>query len=261
LGALFGLVTSPCARGPVFSLLALVGIPWMTFAIAAPKRMSLGRQFGLFFADAEAMVLAALSFVGGRRDAAADVVGAHRSFIERSYTGTSAAELVSGDPLRLHHARRVAMMVTTMAVGSALAVPLVFSSVFTYGSGVMAVGTFILDLVVLAAVTRVVAERAALRLAEASIALGAHLPHARLRLSPLFAMLGGTMGLIGGMLVLLADGAASAVESLLFLGRPMVESFVWFVAAMGGLTMVVSVALGALMGVAMALAQPAQPRD
>jgi hypothetical protein len=257
LGALFGAATSPCSRGALWSSMALVMVPWLTFAIAAPSRMPLVRQLRLFGADLESVVLYMLARVAGRRDAATRVQEAHRQRVEHVYAGTSAADLVTADPERLHHARRVAFMTASTAIISSLAVPFAFPSVFTYGTGLSSVVVFGIDLVVACVVIRLVTERAALRLAESSFALGDQLPHARVRLVPLFAMLGGAMGLVGGMLVLLADGAASAVETYLVFGQSMARSFSWFVATMSPLTMVTSMLLGSVMGVSIALAQRA----
>ena len=39
LGALFGLMASPAARAPMVSIFVVVGVPLMTFAVAAPSRV------------------------------------------------------------------------------------------------------------------------------------------------------------------------------------------------------------------------------
>ena len=41
LGGLFALSASPCARVPLVSALVIIGVPLMTFGVAAPSRIGL----------------------------------------------------------------------------------------------------------------------------------------------------------------------------------------------------------------------------
>ena len=70
LGALFALSASPCAGLPFVSALVIIGVPIMTFGVAAPSRIGLFREVRLFWSDIESLVLTSLlRMVGRRQDA------------------------------------------------------------------------------------------------------------------------------------------------------------------------------------------------
>ena len=118
LGALFALSTSPCARVPPVSALVIIGVPLMTFAVAAPSRIGLIRELALFMRGLEATLLQVLLFAVGRRRDAYRARDVFRARVENAYAAGSdrLADAVRDDPLRLHHARRLASLATLLAL-------------------------------------------------------------------------------------------------------------------------------------------------
>jgi hypothetical protein len=251
LGGAFGFLTAPGCKGPMFTLALLVGIPTLTFAVAAPSRLSFLWSIRLFAADVESAVLQALCVVTGRSQARSAVSALHAERVELAYASTEAVRL---DPERFHHARRMAMAASGVGVLAAMIFPATDEN-YTYGVGMMAVSTFSLDLLLVGLASRFVAERVAVRLTEVSLAMGAG-PLARARQLPLMTALGATLGSIGGLIVVLAGAAACAVESTVFLQQPMLLSFGLFLGTVGGKGLTMGMTFGAIFGAGLAWAQP-----
>jgi hypothetical protein len=257
LGALFGLMASPCARGPFVGAFVIFGVPLLTFCVAAPGRLSAWTELRLLVRDVQAGLLSTLLAVTGRRRDAATVVDAHRADVERTYGASERVQpLIDHDPLRLHHARRLGMLGGALAVGAAVLLPVLEPAAYTWGDGAEAVVVFLFDLLVIGAVGRVVAERIAIRLFEASAALsGGGVWSSRFRSVPLVALLGGTLGAIGSLVVLFAAAAASGVETLVLFGSDFTSSALWFLRATAPMALPLGVAIGAIMGLGSAAAQ------
>jgi hypothetical protein len=251
LGGAFGFLTAPGCKGPMFTLALLVGIPTLTFAVAAPSRLSLMRSIRLFASDVESAVLQALCVVTGRRRARDAVAALHAERVEVAYANTEAVRL---DPERFHHARRMAMAASGVGLLASLIFPATDEN-YTYGVGVMGVSTFALDFLLVGLAARLVAERVAVRLTEVSLAMGAG-PLARARQLPLMTALGATLGSIGGLIVVLAGSVACAVESSFFLHQPMLLSFGLFLGTVGGKGLTMGMGFGAIFGAGLAWAQP-----
>jgi hypothetical protein len=255
LGALFGMMLSPCSRQPFVSVFVVVGVPFLTFLVAAPSRLGLGRELSLFVRDAHAMLLAAACALTGRRREAAAVVGVHRERVEAAYGGRLAA-FVEQDPLRLHHARRLGVVAALLAVVAGVGLPFVAGDVYTFGEFPVAPFVFLTDLVVIGVVSRVVTERIAIRLFEAGVALaGDDAWVARARTVPLTAMLGAALGAVGSLVVLAAAAAASGVESRVVLDADVTRAAVWFLRQTAPMALPLGIGIGGILGVGMGLSQ------
>lgn len=257
LGALFGLMTSPCARAPFVGAFVIFGVPLLTFIVAAPGRLSAWAELRLLGRDTQAGLLASLLTMLGRRREAGAVVDAHRADVERVYGANERIRpLVEHDPLRLHHARRLGMLGALLGVGAGVLLPLIESSTYTWGEGLEAPVVFAFDLLVIGFAGRLVAERIAIRLFEATAALsGGRAWASRLRTVPLVTLLGGTLGAIGSLVVLFAASAASGLEAMLLVDGHFTASAVWFLAATAPKALSLGVAIGAIMGAGAGLAQ------
>lgn len=255
LGALFGLMLSPCSRLPLVSAFVVVGVPLLTFLVAAPSRLGLGRELALFARDAQALLLGAVCALTGRRREAAAVVGIHRERVEAAYADRLSG-LLEQDPLRLHHARRLGVLGAFLAVVAGVGLPFVASDVYTFGDFPVAPFVFLTDLVVIGLVARVVTERIAIRLFEASTALaGGPAWVARARTVPLTSMLGGALGAVGSLVVLAAAAAASGVESMVVFDADFARAAVWFLRQTAPLALPLGIGIGSILGVGMGLAQ------
>ncbi len=255
LGALFGLMLSPCSRLPLVSAFVVVGVPLLTFLVAAPSRLGLGRELALFARDAQAMFLAAACALTGRRREGAAVVGIHRERVEAAY-GPRLGALLEQDPLRLHHARRLGALGALLAVVAGVGLPFVAGDVYTFGDFPVAPFVFLTDLVVIGLVARVVTERIAIRLFEASVALaGGGAWAARARTVPLTAMLGGALGAVGSLVVLAAAAAASGVESRVVFDADIARAAVWFLRQTAPMALPLGIGIGTILGAGMGLAQ------
>ena len=134
--------------------------------------------------------------------------------------------------------------------------PFIAGDVYTYGAFPEAPFVFLTDVVVIGVVARVVAERMAVRLAEASAALaGGASWTARLRTVPLTTMLGGALGAVGGLVVLAAAAFASGVESVVVFDADFARAGVWFLRQTAPMALPLGIGIGAVMGAGMGLAQ------
>ena len=261
LGALFGVMASPCARGPLVSLLVVAGVPMLTFAVAAPPRLTFLRGRRLFAAELETVARGGLLALLGRGRDVSAVVARQRTRVEATYAQNSRlAPLVAADPLRLHHARRLAMMAALLTVGAGVGLPLLYPSTYTWGDGATGVLVFAFDILVIGAVARVVSERIAVRLFEASTLLSGGSPWlARMRAAPLTIMLGGALGAVGALVVLSAAAAASALESHLIFDASLTRATFWFLRETAPLALPLGVGVGGLLGAGLGLAQAKMP--
>lgn len=259
LGALFGMMSSPAARTvPLVSAFVIAGVPLLTFAIAAPSRLGLWRELALLARGAEAFALSALLVLVGRGGDARSVMLRQRVRAENAYTRDTGrlADVVNGDPLRLHHVRRLAWLGAALSVLAGVGLPLMFPSTYTFGDGFVAPVVFGLDVLVIGLSARVVCERMMLRLLEATDALSGGDPLvACIRIVPLSTMLGAAMGAVGGLVVLACAAAASAVETSWISDQSMMLSAFWFIRATAGLALPLGIGIGAVLGAGAGLAQ------
>ena len=256
LGALFGLMASPAMRTPMAGVFLIVGVPLLTFLVAAPSRLGLFSELRLFVADTQAAILGGLCLLVGRRAEARAVVAQHRANVERTYGQFRLAPLVAADPLRLHHARRVGMMGALLAVLAGVGLPFIASDTYTFGDFPTAPLVFLIDVVAIGLAARIVSERIGIRLFEASTALrGGSALSARLRTVPLTAMLGAALGAVGGLLVLVAAAVASGIESVLVFDADFARSTIWFLGATALSALPMGLGIGAVLGVSVGLAQ------
>lgn len=264
LGALFGVMASPAARLPLVSGFIVVGVPLLTFAVAAPSRVGLLRELQLLFRGLEAFALVALfGLVGWFADARA-VLMRQRVRVENVYTRQTErlGDVVAADPLRLHHARRLATFGAVLAVLGGVGLPLFYPSTYTFGDWPVAPFVFLLDIVTIGLASRVVTERMMIRLLEATHALGGgHPMAARLRVVPLSTMLGAAMGAVGGLVVLAVAAGASAIETSWIAEVDLVYAARWFIEQTALLALPLAVAIGAILGAGAGLAQPADQSD
>lgn len=261
LGGLFGLMASPAVRLPFVTMFVVIGIPLLTFAVAAPSRLGLPRELGLLLRGLEASLLSMLLAVVGRFDDARAVLLRQRVRVENAYaSGTGPlAQIVASDPLRLHHLRRLGMLGAVLAVVAGNALPLVFPQTYTWGDDAGAVGVFVLDVLTIGLASRLVSERMAVRLLETTHALGGGTVWgARVRVVPLATMLGTAMGAVGALVVLATAAAASAVETSWLFETDMVAAGLWFIRETAPLALPLGVGIGGVMGAAAGLAQPPQ---
>lgn len=263
LGALFGLMASPAARVPLVSSFVVIGVPLMTFAVAAPSRLGLVRELGLLFRGLEAFGLAALCVVLGRFGDARAVLLRQRVRVENAYSSSDTGRLgavVAADPLRLHHVRRLGTLGAVLAVFGGNVLPLLHPETYTWGNDWTAVLVFALDVVVIGLSARVITERMAIRLLEATHALGGGHPlAARFRVVPLSTMLGGAMGAVGALVVLSAAAGASAIETSWMVETNLVAAGFWFIRETAPYALPLGIGIGAILGAGAGLAQP--PRD
>ena len=261
LGALFGLMASPCARAPLVSAFVVVGVPLLTLLVAAPSRLGALREVAMMGRDVQAWLLSTLCFFVGRKREARMVVDAHRADVERAY-GENArlGALVDGDPLRLHHARRLGFFATALAVFAGVGLPFIAGDTYTFGDFPQAPFVFLTDVVVIGLASRLVTERMSLRLFEASAALSAGTGDApwmaRLRVIPLTTMLGAALGAVGGLVVLSAAAGASAVESVAVYDADFGRAAFWFLRTTAPLALPLGIGIGSILGAGMGLSQP-----
>ena len=258
LGALFALQASPCSRTPLMPMLIILGIPFLTFGVAAPSRLGVGREIALFVRGLESLLLGGALFVLGRGRDAKAVRLRHRSRVERAYLASDErfAEVVSEDPLRLHHARRLAFAASTVIVLAGLSLPILQPSTYTFGAWPEAPFVVLADLLTLGLVGRVVTERVALRLLE--ITHGIESMDAwvgRLRALPVSTLLGVALGAVGALVVVGAAAIASAVETTwVASGSSLVYSANWFIRQTTPDALPLGIAVGAILGAGLGLA-------
>lgn len=261
LGALFGLMASPAARVPFVSAFVVVGVPLLTLLVAAPSRLGLFRELALLARDAQAQLLSALCVAVGRKREARMVVDSHRVSVERAYAEhPRLATLIAADPLRLHHARRLGLFATVLAVIAGVGLPFIAGETYTFGDFPEAPFVFLTDLVVIGLASRLVTERMTLRLFEASATLSAGTTDspwtARLRVIPLTTMLGAALGAVGGLVVLSAAAGASAVESIAVFDADFGRAAFWFLRTTAPMALPLGIGIGSILGAGMGLSQP-----
>ena len=262
LGALFGLMASPAARVPLVSTFVVVGVPLMTFAVAAPSRIGIFREMALLLRGLEALGLAGLCCLVGRFGDARAVLLRQRIRVENTYStsGDRLGAVVAADPLRLHHVRRLAGFGTLLAILAGNALPLLHPETYTWGDDWTAPFVLILDVLVITISSRLVGERMAVRLLEATHALGGGHPlAARFRVVPLSTMLGSAMGAVGALVVLSAAAAASAVETSWMVDTNLVAAGFWFIRETAPYALPLGIGIGAVLGAGAGFAQP--PRE
>jgi hypothetical protein len=254
LGGLFAVSASPCRTLPLFSLLVIAGVPLITFAVAAPSRMGALREAGLFFRGFEALVLGGLLFMVGRRQASQAVFLRQRLRAEQAYqrAGGVFAQAVAQDPARLHHARRLAFLSTLWMVAAGLSLPL-FNAHYTFGPFPQAPFVFALDAITLLLVGRLVSERIALRLLEATHSMRAA-GATRGRMLPITMMLGTALGAVGALLVGGAMGLASAIETSWLPGMSTFPTIL-YVGTFALMALVPGILIGAVLGSGMSMAE------
>ncbi len=259
LGALFALNASPVARVPLISALVLIGVPVMTFLVAAPSRIGLGRELTLLWRGIEASLLSALLYATGRRKDALRARDRQRARVESAYMAVEdrLGELVRMDPLRLHHARRLGFLGAVLTVVAGMGLPLLEPQIFTFGTWPEAPFVILTDLVVFAVVGRLVGERIVVRLLEATEALrGDDAWSSRVRVVPISTLLGAALGMVGSFIVVSAGAAACAVETSWMGPTSLVESAFWFIRTTAFDALPLGVGIGAILGAGMGLAQP-----
>lgn len=263
LGALFGLMASPAVRLPLITIFVVVGIPLLTFAVAAPSRLGLARELGLLVRGLEAGALSTLLFVLGRGGDARAVLLRQRVRVENSYaSGTGRlAQIVAADPLRLHHMRRLGFLGAALAVIAGNALPLVFPQTYTWGDDASALGVLAFDVVTIGVAARLVGERMGIRLLETTHALGGGTVwSARARVVPLAAMLGTAMGAVGALVVLSVAAGASALETAFLFDTDLVGAGLWFIRETAPMALPLGIGIGGVIGAAAGLAQPPPER-
>lgn len=254
LGALFGLMLSPCSRLPLVSAFVVVGVPLLTFLVAAPSRLGVFGELRLFGRDLQATVLAGLCLLTGRQKDARAVTASHQHTVEAAYSRLGAT--LEADPLRLHHARRLGLFGAVLAVIGGVGLPFIAGDTYTFGSFPEAPFVFLSDVLVIGLTARIVTERIAVRLFEASVALtGGPAWVARLRTVPLAAMLGGALGAVGALVVLTAAACASGLQSAVVFDADIARAGIWFLRQTAPLALPMGIGIGAVLGVGMGLAQ------
>lgn len=259
LGALFALNASPCARVPLVSAMVLIGVPVMTFLVAAPSRIGLFRELALFARGAEATLLTGLLLALGRRKDAFRARDRQRARVESAYMAVDdrLGELVRMDPLRLHHARRLGLLGAGLTVLAGLGLPLLHPQIYTFGTWPEAPFVILTDLAVFALVGRLVGERIVIRLLEATEALRSDDPWAsRVRVLPISTLLGSALGMVGSFLVVIAGAAACAIETSWIAPTTFVEPARWFLGTTAPDALLLGIGIGAVLGAGMGLAQP-----
>ncbi len=260
LGALFALSASPAARVPLVSALVLVGVPLMTFSVAAPSRIGLVNELRLLLRGGEALVLRFLCLIAGRREMATHVRRRYRDMVGAAYraSGEQVADATDLDVERLMHARRLGAFAGLLGVLAGLGLPFTYPSVYTFGDGFDAVLVFGLDLVAFGLASRLVGERIVLRLFEATHALRDGSPSvSRLRATPLMAVLGGALGAVGALVIVSVGAMACAVETWWI--EPQLHSLAqpafWFLRWTAPNALPLGIGAGAIIGAGVGLAQ------
>lgn len=259
LGALFGLMASPAVRLPMITVFVVVGIPLLTFAVAAPSRLGLVRELALLLRGVEAGALSAMLFGVGRAGDARAVLLRQRVRVENAYAaGTGRlAQIVAADPLRLHHMRRLSLFGAALAVLAGNALPLIFPQTYTWGDDASAVAVFAFDVLTIGLAARLVGERMGIRLLETTHALGGGgVWAARARVVPLATMLGTAMGAVGALVVLAVAAGASALETAWLFDTDVVGAGLWFIRETAPLALPLGVGIGGVMGAGAGMAQP-----
>ncbi len=261
LGALFGLMASPCARVPFVSAFVVVGVPLLTLLVAAPSRLGMFKELSMLLRDAQATLLSVLCLAVGRKREARMVIDGHRADVERAYSSHHRlAALVAADPLRLHHARRLGLFATVLAVVAGVGLPFIAGETYTFGDFPTAPFVFLTDVLVIGLASRLVTERMTLRLFEASAALSVGSVDspwtARLRVIPLTTMLGAALGAVGGLVVLSAAAGASAFESVAVFDADFGRAAFWFLRTTAPLALPLGIGIGSVLGAGMGLSQP-----
>lgn len=259
LGALFALSASPCARVPLVSALVIIGVPLMTFGVAAPSRLGLIREIALLFRGLEATLLSALLTLTGRSKDIGRVWLTYRGRVENAYAqgDDRVAEISRLDPLRLHHARRLATFGAGLVVLAGVGLPFLHPATYTFGDLPMAPFVFGLDILVFGLVGRVVTERVALRLLEAADALRCNEAWtSRARALPVSMLLGAALGMVATFIVIDAGAIACAIETSWMVDTHFFEPTRWFIQATTPAALPLGVGIGTILGGGIALAQP-----
>lgn len=259
LGSLFALSASPCARVPLVSALVILGVPLMTFGVAAPSRLGLWRELGLHLREGEAMLLWGLMRLMRRPADAAAVWQRHKTRVEGAYMmgDDRIADIARKDPGRLHHARRLAGLSAALVVIAGIGLPMLHPNVYTFGDWPQAPLVFGLDLLVFSIVGGVVSERVSLRLLEASDALRAgDLWTSRARALPVTMLLGAALGMVATFIVVDFGALACAVETSWIVDTSFWEPTRWFIQATTPVALPLGVGIGTILGAGVALAQP-----
>jgi len=252
LGGLFALSASPCARVPLVSALVIIGVPLMTFGVAAPSRLGLLREIALMFRGLEATLLSGLLTLTGRGRDVGRVWQTHRARVEGAYSqgDDRIAEISQLDPLRLHHARRLAAFSTGLIGLAGVGLPFLRPATYTFGGFTTA--PFVFGLV-----GRLVAERVAMRLLEAADALrGNEAWASRARALPVSMLLGAALGMVATFIVIDAGAIACAIETSWIVDTHYFQSTRWFIQATTPTALPLGVGIGAILGGGIALAQP-----
>jgi hypothetical protein len=237
------------------SAFIVVGVPLLTFLVAAPSRLGMMGELRLFGRDLQAGLLGGLCLLTGRHREARSVVDAHRAGVEAAY-GARLGAVLEGDPLRLHHARRLGLLGALLAVVAGVGLPFIASDIYTFGDFPEAPFVFLSDVLVIGLSARLVTERIAVRLFEASVALaGGPAWAARMRTVPLTAMLGGALGAVGALVVLTAAACASGVQSAVVFDADIARAGIWFLRQTAPMALPMGIGIGAILGFGMGLAQ------
>lgn len=261
LGALFALSASPCSRMPMISALVIVGVPLMTFSVAAPSRLGIAREMALLWRGVQAFALRSVLFLLGRGQDARTVRHSFEREVEQAYTASSwrVLDAVEKDPARLHHARRLASFATALAILGGLSLPFIRPNEFTFGQGAEGAFVFGLDLLTFALAGRLVAERILVRLFEAGVALSEVQGEGgvKLRITPLTTLLGAALGAVGALVVVSAGAVACGIETSLLDGATgMHEAAFWFIRKVSPMGLPIGIAAGAILGAGMGVIRP-----
>ena len=154
----------------------------------------------------------------------------------------------------------MAFLGTVLALIAGNALPLLRPETYTWGDDWTAPFVLGLDILVIGLTSRLVAERMAIRLLEASHALGGGSPMAaRFRTVPLTTMLGAAMGAVGALIVLAAAAGASAVETSWMVDTNLVMAANWFITETAFASLLLGIGIGGVLGLGAGLAHP--PRE
>ena len=256
---LFALATPRCQHLPFFSALIVIGIPILTFQVAAPPRIGLIRLMTLLGRGAEAVLLQ-LFLLGSRRGTDAKRVREqHRQRVERAYFGSEAPteNPLAADPERLHHARRLAGLGTLFIVGAGLCLPLIYPNTFTYGSGCQAVAVILTDVFIFTVVGRTVMERFMIRLWESSFTIPTDSLAVRRIRSASLLLLGAALGSIAALMMVIAGAVACAIETSWFPIASHIhalEPVFWFIQRTAPLALPFGIMVGTVLGGGLAMA-------
>ncbi|MCP4501079.1 MAG: hypothetical protein GY822_14055 [Deltaproteobacteria bacterium] len=254
-GALLGLVASPCGRPPMLAGLIIIGVPLLTFLVAAPSRLGGRRELALLFKGLETSILGTFLAVMGRRDKAIELFASHRVRVENAYQDGFGlvSKGVTEDPARLHHGRRLANFATGLIVFAGIGLPFLQPNVFTFGEGFEALPVFALDVVTFAVIGRLVMERSVLRLFEISEVFGNNVASARL--VPLTTIMGGALGTVGALVIVSFGGMACAVETFWVDASVLNLQGVamWFIHRVAGDALAMGIGIGMIVGMGMGI--------